>query len=99
MIVMTGERSIDPIPDATENLYSPSPPSTSACQIFLPGDKRTLCEVLVFLVSGVCLGKAIEPKDLFKTCPLPKTSYLLSKPFILNVYYLSHNDTFPRSFV
>ena len=45
--------------------------------IFLPGDKRTLSEVWIFLIPGLWLGKVIEPKDLFKICPLPKASYLL----------------------
>lgn len=91
MIVMTRERSIDPIPDATQNLY----PRHLLRPVLSAWGQEDCVKSRFFLY----LRKATEPKDLFKTCPLPKTSYLLSKPFILTVYHLSHNDTFPCSFV
>lgn len=78
MILENGERSIDCtlLPYSFRRCKFASTLSTSH-QICLPGDKRMLHVVWVFLVPGWGLGKVIKPKGLFKTCPLPKASYLL----------------------
>lgn len=73
------------------------------CSTYIPSDLSSWGQEdtvyrLCLPYTCLCLGKAVVPKDLYKTCPLPKTSYLLEKPFIPNVYNTSRNDTFPCSF-
>lgn len=96
---MTGERGIAvffPVSAIAENLHPlhPHPLDLSTW-----GQEDAVWSLGLSCTWCVWLRKVTELKGLFKTCPLPKASYLLEKPFIPNVCNISHNDTFPCSFV